>query len=125
MRGYPGVASLIALPPHSNANNIVNTLGGITVLGNVRVVRNVLALAAVPLWGLVIASMWSQPVDARAMPVVRDAAVAAFVGALTCWASRRGRDEDADDGKRPLVRELVNAYLDEMEPRRQAFRRFS
>lgn len=93
--------------------------------GNVRVVRNMLALAAVPLWGLVIASVWAQPVDARAMPVVRDAAVAAFIGALTCWASRRGCEEDADDGKRPLVRELVSAYLDELEPRRRAYRRSS
>jgi hypothetical protein len=66
-----------------------------------------------------VAGIGALPV--RALVVVLALGSTSAVCALLCWLE--GRRED--DVKRPLVRELVDAYLDEQRPTRLASRRSS
>lgn len=91
--------------------------GGIIVARDVRMVRNVSVCIAILLLAAAIAGAWL--CHARMMvPFALAGASTATVCALMCWLDgKRG-----DDGKRPLVRELVDAYLDERQVARPVLR---
>lgn len=90
------------------------------MLGNVRIARIVLIGAAVAFGALAVASTWAG-FDPHALAVEVGGAITSAVVACACWL-RLGAQ---DDGKRELVRELVEVYLDERQPRRPALRRLS
>jgi len=90
---------------------------GESVLGNVRIVRIALIVAGVALGALAAASTWAG-FDPHALAVEVGGATTSAVLACACWLRVSGRD----DGRRELVRELVEVYLDEREPTRPALR---
>lgn len=90
---------------------------GESVSGNVRIARIALIIVAVALAGLAAASTWAG-FDPRALAVEVGGAITSAVVACACWL-RLGQQ---GDGKRALVRELVEVYLDEREPTRPVLR---
>jgi hypothetical protein len=83
--------------------------------------RIILGLATAAAWGLAIAGIWLLP--RQAVTVFTGGGVSGIVGITR--PRRRGEDGSGDDGRRLLVRELVDVYLDEREPKRPVLRRLS